>query len=130
MDTKDLLQRIMEDPEAVGTAIGLTSELLTYSMADTLYNQVSLLPLIKLYNVAAFLWEVDMNDVAFELIEAMFDIAGIKLPVAFADRMSDEEFSTMYIGSFLEDFLECLDDYCVEELGCSLTDLGGGSSDE
>lgn len=130
MGTKDLLQRILNDPEAVGTAIGLTSELLTYSMADTLYNQVGLLPLIKLYNVVAFLWEVDMNDVAFELIEAMFDFAGIELPDAFADQMSDEEFAAMYVGNFLEDFLECLDDYGVEELGCCLTDLGGGSSDE
>ena len=130
METKDLLQRILKDPEAFGAAIGLTSELLTYSMADTLYNQVGLLPLIKLYNVVAFLWEVDMNDVAFELIEAMFDFAGIELPDAFADQMSDEEFAEMYVGNFLEDFLECLDGYCVEELGCCLTDLGGGYSDE
>lgn len=130
MDTKNLLQRIIKAPEALGAAIVLTSELLTYSMADTLYNQVGLLPLIKLYNVVAFLQEVDMNDVAFELIEAMFDITGIELPDAFADQTSDEEFAAMYVGSFLEDFLECLDDYCVEELGCCLADLGGGSSDE
>ena len=126
MNKKEFLKLLSQDPEAVAAAMGLASELLTTSLADTLYEEIGLFPLVKIYGVMDFLWEIEMYDVAFDLIQALYGIADMKLPEVFSKLMEDEESACDFVDDFLEDFHDCLDDFCMAEYDCSLDDLQDG----
>ena len=126
MNKNDFLKLVADDPKAIASVMDMTSELLTASLADTLYDKVGLVPMVKVYGVIDFLWEIEIYDAAFDLIQVLFAMADRKLPEVFVKLMADEETARDFVGGFLEDFLECLDDFCEEEYDCCLADLQDG----
>ena len=87
--------------------VRLISGTATAPMAEQLTVAVGAGQMQRLYDILEFLWEVEMYDVACELVTFMHELAGRHLPRAVQLLMADEESASAYIDEVLAELREC-----------------------